>query len=207
MKKKLTAMVCLLGLSAAFLAGCGGGATESSTPGSADSSTTSSAPVDKGPKTTTNFSELGQFNMETIDGKAFTSDDLKGHKLTLVNLMGTFCNPCIAEMPDLEKLNQEMKDKGVQVIGVVVDTTDGGKDVPESIEKAQKIKKETGVTYPLCKPDDVILGQVLKGVTTFPSSYLVDENGKVVGEGYAGARTFDQWKDIVNSALAQVESK
>ncbi|MFM9414029.1 TlpA family protein disulfide reductase [Peptococcus simiae] len=203
MKKKLTAMVCLLGLSAAFLAGCGGSGAETSTE-AASSASTASASVDKGPKATTTFSEMGQFNMETIDGKSFTADDLKGHKLTLVNLMGTFCNPCIAEMPDLEKLNQEMKDKGVQVVGIVVDTTDGGKDVPESVQKAKKIQKETGVTYPLCKPDETVLGNILKDVTTFPTSYLVDENGKVVGQGYAGARSLDQWKEIINSALEEV---
>ena len=208
MRKKLVAMMCLVGLCMGILAGCGTGDSDkasSSAAMPADSAAaiggTSSMPAAAGGDVT----ERGNFKMDTIDGKTFTSDDLKGHKLTLVNVFATFCNPCIAEIPDLNKLNNEMKDKGVQVIGVVMDVTDGKKELTDIVDKAKKIQKDTGAEYPFCKPDKGMLNGRLAGITTLPTTFLVDENGKIVGETYAGSKSLDEWKQVIEQELAKVQ--
>ena len=64
---------------------------------------------------------FGNFNSVDVDGNKVSSEILKGKKVTMVNIWGTFCTPCIKEMPDLEKLNKEYADKGFQVVGIVCD--------------------------------------------------------------------------------------
>lgn len=138
------------------------------------------------------FSTL-DYNGNKVDESIF-----KNAKITLVNLWGTFCSPCIEEMPDLQKLNDDLDD--VQVITIVEDVrtmTD-----TECVEEAHDIMSTQGVTL------TVLLGsQELDDAfscTATPTSYLVDENGNIIGRPRVGAGDYDIYAAWIQEAMEQL---
>ena len=81
---------------------------------------------------------MGTFETTDIDGNSYTEKVFSDYDLTLVNAFTTWCSPCVNEMPELEKLYQEMKEQGVGVVGMVLDTVsnDGTRD-DATVQKAQ----------------------------------------------------------------------
>lgn len=155
-------------------------------------------------------SGIGTFTTTDINGNTVTEDIFKKNKLTFVNVLGTFCTACIKELPDLEKLSKEMADKGVGFVGIVVDTLNSeGKPDQEFIEKAKMLAEKTGTTFPMLVPsaDANWLGGQLRGIQSFPYSFLVDQNGNFVGEGINGSRSHEDWKAIIEKALEAVQEK
>lgn len=119
-------------------------------------------------------------------------------------MFATWCTACIQEIPDLEKLNEEMKDKGVGVVGVVMDTHEDGKDIPDALDKAKAIQKKLKTTYPFLKPDDQLMKGRLQGIQALPETFFVDSKGNIVGDSYSGAKSLDEWKAIVEKELKNV---
>ncbi len=148
---------------------------------------------------------VGKFESTGIDGETYTQDVFSKYDLTLVNVFTTWCSPCVKEIPELEKLYEEMKEKGVGVVGVVLDTIgDDGKQSDESIEKAKVLQKKTKASYPFLIPDSTMMNGRLNGVSAFPETFFVDKNGNIVGETYTGSHDLDEWKEIVEKELANV---
>ena len=97
----------------------------------------------------------------------------------MVNIFTTWCSPCVNEIPDLEKLYQEMKDKGVGVVGVTLDTVgSGGKQDEEAVKKAQVLQKKTKASYPFLIPDSGMMNGRLNGISAFPETFFVDKKWK-----------------------------
>lgn len=71
-----------------------------------------------------NSASAFSFKSIDLDGTEISSDLYSNNKITMVNIWGTFCGPCIREMPDLAKLSQEYKSKGVEIIGIPIDIAD-----------------------------------------------------------------------------------
>lgn len=142
------------------------------------------------------------FESTTVNGEAVTEKIFTGNKLTFVNLWGTFCAPCIYEMPYLEQLSKNYADKGVVVIGVLSDTYDYVKQENKQnmVQKAENIISQTGVTYENILPSASLNRVKLDYVTTYPTTYILDENGVLLGE-YVGSRSYDQWAAIVDRML------
>ena len=148
---------------------------------------------------------VGKFETTGVDGKTYTQDIFSKYDLTMVNVFTTWCSPCINEIPDLEKLYQEMKDKGVGVVGVTRDTIgSGGKQDEEAVKKAQVIQEKTKASYPFLIPDSGMMNGRLNGISAFPETFFVDKNGNIVGETYSGSHSLDEWKEIVEKELANV---
>ncbi|MFR9296109.1 MAG: TlpA family protein disulfide reductase [Aedoeadaptatus pacaensis] len=156
-------------------------------------------------KQTSDVKSIAPFKTQDIDGKAFTEADLAKNKLTMVNVFATWCTACIQEIPDLEKLNKEMKDKGVGVVGVVVDTHEDGKDIPDALDKAKAIQSKLKTTYPFLKPDDKLMNGRLQGIQALPETFFVDSKGNIVGETYTGAKSLEEWKAVVEKELKNVK--
>lgn len=152
------------------------------------------------------ISSLGEFTTENIAGETVTQNIFKDHKLTLVNLFTTWCSPCVQEIPELEELSRAMADKGVQVIGVVLDAVDenGNRD-GEAIEKAKVLQERTGASYLFLIPDETNWNGRLTGITSVPETFFVDENGSIVGSTYVGSRDLASWTEIVETELAALE--
>ena len=169
--------------------------------------TTESSDVGGGQSATgTEGKSVGNFTTQDVDKNTVTQDIFKEHELTMVNVFATWCSPCVAEMPDLEKLHQQMKDKGVGVVGVVLDVlNEKGEIVDEDLERAQLLVKETGVTYPILLPDSTYFNGRLTGIEALPETFFVDKNGNIVGESYSGSGGLEDWIEVVERELANLK--
>ena len=148
---------------------------------------------------------VGKFETKGIDGKDYTEKVFSDYDLTLVNIFTTWCSPCVNEIPELEKLYEEMKEKGVGVVGVVLDTVgDDGKQDDATVKKAGVLQKKTKASYPFLIPDSTMMNGRLNGISAFPETFFVDKDGNIVGETYSGSHSLDEWKEIVEKELKNV---
>lgn len=121
-----------------------------------------------------------EFKAKDLDGNEVTSDTFKDHAVTLVNFWFNGCAPCVGELPDLQKLNDAIKEKGGQVIGINTECMDNNED---SVKEAKNIVKEQGVTYSnLILDSQSPAGKFALKIMAFPTSILVDRNGNIVGD-------------------------
>ena len=121
------------------------------------------------------------FSTTDLEGNPVDSAELfAGHKVTMINLWTSWCTYCIREMPELEEIYQEYKEKGCNVVGILMDADD-----PGAMDEALAILEQTGVTYMTLKPTGDILDQI--PAQAYPTTYFVDENGKLIGETVVGA--------------------
>ena len=148
---------------------------------------------------------VGKFETTGIDGKTYTEKVFSDYDLTLVNIFTTWCSPCVKEIPELQELYKEMKDKGVGVAGVVLDTTDEkGNQDEEAVKKAGILQEKTKAEYPFLIPDTTMMNGRLQGISAFPETFFVDKDGNIVGDTYTGSHTLDEWKEIVEKELKNV---
>ena len=134
---------------------------------------------------------IGTFETLDLDGNTVTEDIFSKADVTFVNVWGTFCPPCIAEMPDLEQIHQELPDN-MQMIGILCDVE--SMDVPQ-YQEALEIVKETGVTYPSLIGNGSMTG-LLQSVYAVPTSFFVDSNGCMIGAPVVGAN-LDAYKILL----------
>ena len=127
-------------------------------------------------------------------------DIISGNKVTLVNYWGTFCGPCIREMPDLAKLEKEYKDQGFEVIGLTCDIAypDGTND-PGAIDDALSIMDDTGVEYPVLIATDEVNRYINTDVV--PISFFVDQNGNRLSDVITGSQDGATWEKYITSLL------
>ena len=161
------------------------------------------------PQTATSDADnVGTFETTDIEGNTYTEKVFSDYDLTLVNAFTTWCSPCVNEMPELEKLYQEMKDQGVGVVGMVLDSvSEDGTPDDSIVQKAQLLKEKTGVTYPLLIPDKGFLNGRISGLQSFPESFFVDKDGNIVSDPIMGSNTFDGWKEAVEKQLAALKGE
>ncbi len=149
-------------------------------------------------------SVIGAFSTVDIDGNAVDSNIFAEGKLTLVNVWATFCSPCIREIPDLAKLDQEIE--GFQVLGVLGDA--GTKDAqdPNNVALGKEIAEKSGAAYKSVLPDDTINTMLMNYITAFPTSFFVDQQGQIVGQAIVGSMSYDDWKKVIEQKMAEVEA-
>ena len=148
---------------------------------------------------------VGKFETKGVDGKDYTEKVFSDYDLTLVNVFTTWCSPCVNEIPELEKLYEEMKEKSVGVVGVVLDTVgDDAKQNEDTVKKAGVLQEKTKASYPFLVPDSTMMNGRLNGISAFPETFFVDKEGNIVGETYSGSHSLDEWKKIVEKELANV---
>ena len=148
---------------------------------------------------------VGKFETKGVDGKDYTEKVFSDYDLTLVNVFTTWCSPCVNEIPELEKLYEEMKEKGVGVVGVVLDTVgDDAKQNEDTVKKAGVLQEKTKASYPFLVPDSTMMNGRLNGISAFPETFFVDKEGNIVGETYSGSHSLDEWKEIVEKELENV---
>lgn len=141
-----------------------------------------------------------QFEGKDIYNKNVTDAVFEDAKVTMVNIWGTFCGPCISEMPDLGKLNNEIKD--FQVVGIVIDSVNRkGLPVQKTFEAAKTIAKQTGADYLHVIPDSKLQNGILSDVFAVPTTIFVDKNGNQIGETYTGSKTYSDWEKIIEDLL------
>lgn len=142
------------------------------------------------------------FNSKDMNGNTITDSIFSKNKLTMVNIWGTFCPPCIKEMPDLAKLNEANKANGVEVIGIPIDIVDRNGNVISSTKAdGDNIIKQTAANYTHVIPTREMINSTLKNIQAVPATLFVDKDGKIVGQMYLGARSQKDWQKIIDNLL------
>lgn len=149
--------------------------------------------------------DLSNLQTMDIDGKEFSGKDFSDYDLTMVNVFATWCSPCVQEIPDLAEIQKEMKDKGVNIVGVVTDTVDQTGENQEALEKAKLIRERSKAEYPFLIPDKSNFNGRLSGIQAFPETFFVDKKGQIVGETYSGSHNKKAWLEIIEKELAKVK--
>lgn len=148
---------------------------------------------------------VGDFSMQDINGETYVQDMFADYDLTMVNVFTTWCTPCVNEIPELQKLWEEMKDQGVNVVGIVLDSIDASGSIDEeTVEKAKVLAERTGASYPFLIPDQSYMNGRLAGINAVPETFFVDKEGNFVGETYSGSHSLEEWKSIVETELKGV---
>lgn len=143
-----------------------------------------------------------EFSAKDIYNKNISSDIFEDAEVTMINIWGTFCGPCIIEMPDLGILSQKYDEAKFQIMGIVIDAVNR-KGLPDSktIEAAKSIVKQTGADYLHIVPDFKLQNGILQNVFAVPTTIFVDKNGNLIGEIYTGSRSLADWQKIVDKLL------
>lgn len=123
---------------------------------------------------------VGAFTTTDLDGNEVTESIFSGYDLTVINVWGTFCGPCIGEMPELAQWHKELPEN-VQLIGLVSDVNEGG-----DVSAAQKILSDTGVQFVNLLSSNSLI-PLLSMSQYVPTTYFVDSEGKMVGDPIVGA--------------------
>ena len=198
MKRKRAKAITILTLSLALLlTACGSGKEEKADAGSSKSSEGSKASDTSSSSASKKI--FGTFKSETLEGEAVSDEIFSKADLTMVNIWGTFCGPCIREMPDLGELSREYADKGVQIVGLVSDVGKA-KD-----EKAEEIVSTTKADYTHIIASQDLMTGILGSVNVVPTTIFVDKEGNQVGDVYSGARDKDEWAGIIDELLNGVQ--
>lgn len=150
--------------------------------------------------------DLSNLQTKDIDGKEFSGKDFSDYDLTMVNVFATWCSPCVQEIPDLAEIQKEMKDKGVNIVGVVTDTVDQTGENLEALEKAKLIRERSKAEYPFLLPDQSNFNGRLSGIQAFPETFFVDKKGQIVGETYSGSRNKKDWTAIIEKELSALKN-
>ena len=128
------------------------------------------------------------FEGKDLDGNTVKSDELfSGNAVTVVNFWFTTCNPCVGELAELDALNKELAEKGGSLIGVNTFTLDGDE---AAISEAKDVLAKKGATYQnVYFNSDGEAGKFTTNIFAYPTTYVVDRNGNIVGEPIVGAIT------------------
>ena len=140
------------------------------------------------------------FEGKDLDGNPVKSDELfSANAVTVVNFWFTTCNPCVGELSELESLHQELTKKGGGVIGINSFTLGGDE---AAISEAKSVLSKKGVTYPnVYFPAQGEAGKFVENVFAYPTTYVVDRSGNIVGDPIVGAITDKSQMESLNSLI------
>ena len=165
-----------------------------SVPGGSDMTT----PPDDG-----SMQKFPAFEGKDLEGNTVKSDELfSGNAVTVVNFWFTTCGPCVGELAELDALNKELAEKGGALIGVNAFTLDGDE---AAISEAKDMLAKKGATYQNVYFDsDGEAGTFTTNIFAYPTTYVVDRNGNIVGEPIVGAITEKKQAETLQTLIDQV---
>ena len=142
------------------------------------------------------------FEGKDLDGNTVKSDELfSGNTVTVVNFWFTTCNPCVGELAELDALNKELTEKGGSLIGVNTFTLDGDE---AAISEAKDVLAKKGATYQNVYFDsDGEAGKFTSNIFAYPTTYVVDRSGNIVGEPIVGAITEKKQAEMLQKLIDQ----
>ena len=142
------------------------------------------------------------FEGKDLEGNPVKSDELfSANAVTVVNFWFTTCNPCVGELAELDALNKELAQKGGALIGVNTFTLDGNE---AAISEAKDVLAKKGATYQnVYFPSDGEAGKFTANIFAYPTTYVVDRNGNIVGEPIVGAITEKKQAETLQKLIDQ----
>ena len=145
------------------------------------------------------------FEGKDLDGNTVKSDELfSGNAVTVVNFWFTTCNPCVGELAELDALNKELAEKGGALIGVNTFTLDGNET---AISEAKDVLAKKGATYQnVYFASDGEAGKFTTNIFAYPTTYVVDRNGNIVGDPIVGAITEKKQAEALQAQISKALS-
>ena len=142
------------------------------------------------------------FEGKDLDGNTVKSDELfSGNAVTVVNFWFTTCNPCVGELAELDALNKELAEKGGALIGVNTFTLDGDE---AAISEAKDVLAKKGATYQnVYFASDGEAGKFTTNIFAYPTTYVVDRSGNIVGDPIVGAITEKKQAETLQTLIDQ----
>ena len=142
------------------------------------------------------------FEGKDLDGNEVKSDELfSANAVTVVNFWFTTCNPCVGELAELDALNKELAQKGGALIGVNTFTLDGNE---AAISEAKDVLAKKGATYQnVYFASDGEAGKFTTNIFAYPTTYVVDRNGNIVGDPIVGAITEKKQAETLQKLIDQ----
>ena len=142
------------------------------------------------------------FEGKDLDGNPVKSDELfSANAVTVVNFWFTTCNPCVGELSELDALNKELAQKGGALIGVNTFTLDGNE---AAISEAKDVLAKKGATYQnVYFPSDGEAGKFTTNIFAYPTTYVVDRSGNIVGDPIVGAITEKKQAETLQKLIDQ----
>ncbi len=110
-------------------------------------------------------------SLPTPDGDMIALDGYPG-QVVFVNFWGTYCPPCVAELPELQEVYDELKDEGFVIIGL---------NAEEKPEKVKAFVAENGITFPIVISDDATVNAIF-GLKHMPTTWFIDKKGILRGK-------------------------
>ena len=163
---------------------------------------TVSVPAENGKPIEQNSNPFPAFEGKDLDGNPVKSDELfSANAVTVVNFWFTTCNPCVGELSELDALNKELAKKGGALIGVNTFTLDGNE---AAISEAKDVLAKKGVTYQNVYFDsDGEAGKFTTNIFAYPTTYVVDRSGNIVGDPIVGAITEKKQAETLQKLIDQ----
>lgn len=150
-----------------------------------------------------------QFQGKDLDGNDVDNSLFANNAFTVVNFWFSGCKPCVAELGDLNALNETLKKQGGALIGINVDTLDGNAD---AISTAKSLLESKGASYQnIYFPSDSAAGDFAGDIMAFPTTYVIDRSGAIVGEAMLGGIDNEDnmaaLQKLIDQALANDSAK
>lgn len=162
-----------------------------------------SVPAENGkPKENSGLMKFPSFEGKDLDGNEAKSSTLfAGNTVTVVNFWFTTCSPCVGELSDLEALNKSLSEKGGEVVGINSFTLDGDKT---AISEAKDVLTKKGASYKnIWFESNSEAGKFTSGLYSYPTTYVVDKNGNIVGDPITGTITGKKQSEKLNKLIDQ----
>lgn len=188
MKKKIALILTSMFAAAFLLTACNlTAAPTEATPTPTPTPTTAAA--------TDQSSDTLSFSITTLTGDTLDQTIFSDNKLIMVNYWATWCGPCVGEIPDLIKISKEYADKGFAIVGVLTGDDD--------VDGAKQFIADQGMTYPVVLPEAFFLDHS-DGIYAIPTTMFFNSTGKLIGSTVVGAKSYDDWKTLIDMLLGQV---
>lgn len=163
--------------------------------------TTPATTISIGPNTLATGYVVRPFSASDLNGHTVDNSFFAKQRLTMVNIWGTFCGPCIREMPDLAQLPAAFSATDFAILGIIADTPDAANETT-----ARQLTASAGVTYTNVIPDHSIMYDMLADVSVVPTTFFVDRTGTVVGQVLTGSHTKAEWMSIIQGVFAALST-
>ena len=203
MKKKITTFLVVFSLMVAMvvLTACGEGIQKTEDSGSYDVTWIDGSIV---PEETGNAKGLENFNSLDLYGNPVDQTIFADYKITVVDVWGTYCNPCINAMPTLGKIYNEYEPQGVNFVGLIIDVQNT-EFIPQKdlIIKAMEITEMTGADFQHILLSQNITYSVLTDISAIPASFIVDSEGNMLTGITYGGHGEDQWRELLDGYIKE----
>ncbi len=200
--KKTAAILLIATLSLGLITGCGNSEQQAQS-GAETAQPEASQDTAQATKAAAPEDGIINYTVKDLDlNDVALADYVKGNKVTMINFWGTFCGPCISEMPDLGEIERKYKDKGFEIVGLTTDVADPQGNYDESvIDDARSIIEDTGITYPVLVAPVQLMEDI--GLQYVPTTYFLDSEGNVLGSAEIGSKPSTEWENVIDGYLSK----